>query len=99
MELDAMDRQLIVLKAHDRAVIGPGGNLQAGGEGFALDRQRVVAGGLKRAWQAAEHTLAVVVDGAQFAVHEFGCTHDTAAESLPERVMAETDAKPRQAAL
>ena len=55
VELHALDRQLAVAQAHDRAVGGLGGDLEHVGQAVAVDDQRVVAGGLERVGQAGEH--------------------------------------------
>src|SRR3984893_866278 len=48
MKLDAREWILTVPQPHDRAVIGPRGDLQLGGQTLAIDDERVVTGGRKR---------------------------------------------------
>ena len=70
MELHALDRQLAVAQAHDRAVGGLGGDLEHVGQPSAIDHEGVVAGGLERVGQAGEHAGAVVVHERRLAVHQ-----------------------------
>src|SRR5438309_9030993 len=49
MELHAGEWMLPVPQSHDRAILGPGGDLEVGRQGGAFHDQRVIAGGGKRA--------------------------------------------------
>src|SRR5262245_14306710 len=55
----------------------------------------MVAGGLERAVDAAEHAAALVLDGRQLAMHRHGRPHHRAAEHLPDRLVAKADAEQR----
>ena len=56
VELDAVDRELDVLHAHDDAALGARGDLQLIGQGVGQDRQRVVAGRRERIRKSLQHT-------------------------------------------
>ena len=51
---------LPVPQAHDRAVLEPGGHLEAVRQGVAFGDQGVVAGGRQRLGQSREHAVALV---------------------------------------
>ena len=70
-----------------------------GRQAVALDDQAVVARGLERRGQAAEDALALVVDGAELAVHDLAGAHHPAAEGLADRLVAEADAEQRRPGL
>ncbi len=60
------------------------------GKRFALDDQRVVARGGEGVGEFAEDAFGVVMDGAGFAVEEFGRANDFPAECGADGLMAET---------
>jgi hypothetical protein len=86
-----------VAQAHDRAVLQPGGDFQAGGQRGAFDDQRMIARGLEGRGQAAEHALSLVVHGAHLAVHDLAGAHHLAAEGLADGLVAEAHAQKRHA--
>lgn len=91
MELDAFDRKLPVAEAHDDAVGGFGGNFQAARERAAFDDERMVARGFEILREAAKNRLAVVMNFAGFAVHDFFRADDFAAERIADGLMAEAN--------
>ncbi|MNT40235.1 hypothetical protein D3C72_1765360 [compost metagenome] len=98
MELHALDRQRLVAHAHDLAVVGPGGDLQAFRQRLALDHQRMVAGAGHRVGDVAEHADIVVRHRRHLAVHQLLGVDDLAAKGLADALVAETDAHDRQLA-
>jgi hypothetical protein len=90
---------MLVAQAHDRAVFQPGGDFQQSGRRGAVDDERVIAGRLEGRGQAAEHALTGMVHGAHLAVHDLVAAHDLAAERLADGLVAEADAKKRDAGL
>jgi hypothetical protein len=95
VELYAVDRPRPVGQPHDLAVGGPCGDFQHVRQGFAADRQAVVAGGGEGRGQAPEHALARVLDRRGLAVHQgLGADH-LAAEGLAHGLMAQADAEDR----
>ncbi len=84
VELHPVHGPALVPQAHDLAVVGPGGDLQHVRQGFALDRQAVVARGGEGVRDALEHALAVVMDRAGLAVHQ-GLGADHLAADRPGR--------------
>lgn len=70
VELHALDRQGAMAQAHDGAILQPGGDLEAIGQAFALDHQRVIASGEEGRGQAAEHAFAFVIHLAHLAMHD-----------------------------
>src|SRR4051812_11037875 len=83
----------LVLHPHDLAVLGPGGDIELGGQGFATDRQAVVARAGEAVRQSLEHALAVVMDPAGLAMHQALSADHLAAIGLPNRLVAEADAE------
>ena len=82
MELHALDGERAVAQAHDLALRGPRGDLEAVGQRRALDDQRVVARRLERARQPREDARAVVLDRRGPPVHQPRRAHHLAAERL-----------------
>jgi hypothetical protein len=99
VELHALDREVAVAKAHDRAVLEPRGDLEAIGQARALHDQRMVARGSERGGQAREDALAVVMHLSELAVHDPVCAHDAPAEGLADGLVAEADTEKRYAGL
>ena len=95
MELDAVNGQFAVGKAHDFAFGGFGGDFEAAGEGFAFDDEGVVAGCLEGAGEAGEDILTGVENGGGFAMHEARGADDIAAEDLADALVAEADSEDR----
>ena len=97
MKLDAFDGQRTMAQAHENGCAAGVGRVRGGQEfvrqrGF-IDDERVVAGAGERGGQSGEDAMAVVGDRAGFAVHEFGCTDDLAAEGGSDGLMTEADAE------
>ena len=98
MELDALNGEGAMAQAHNHGVPiavfgGAGGDGQFAGERALGHDERVIAGAGERGGQIVEDALAVVIDGAGFAVHEMGGADDLAAEGLADGLVAETDAE------
>src|SRR4051794_12134529 len=96
VKLDALGGQLAVTDGHDRVAV-PGGSLEAVGK-VGVHDQRVVAPGHERGFEAAEDRPAVVLDARRLAVDGLA-SHDSAAERLRHRLVAEADAQHRDAGL
>ncbi len=62
MELDPVDPEPWAPDPHDRAVLGPGADLQTRAETAALDHERVVTSGRERVGSALEDAPAIVID-------------------------------------
>src|SRR5690606_3620943 len=86
VELHALDAQLAMAQAHDLAVVGPRGDLEAVGQRLALDRQRVVADRGERVGQPAKDADPRVVDRRGLAVHHLLRAHHLAAERRADRL-------------
>src|SRR6266487_6705458 len=84
--------------AHDLAVLGLCGNLEALGQGRAANRQRMVTRCHERARQSTKHAEAGMADRRGFSVDDFTRVHNLAAESLADRLMAEAHAQYRDPA-
>src|SRR5690606_19559858 len=97
MELHALDVELAMPYAHDLAVVGPGGELQAIRKVLAVDGERVVADRLECRRQALEKTDARMANRVGLAVHHTGGTYHPPAEGLPDRLVAKADAQDRAA--
>src|SRR5690606_20989051 len=97
MELHALDVELAMPYAHDLAVVGPGGELQAIRKVLAVDGERVVADHLECRRQALEKTDARMANRVGLAVHHTGGTYHPPAEGLPDRLVAKADAQDRAA--
>src|SRR5579872_4418502 len=94
VELHAVDRPLPVHHTHDDAVVGLGVDPERGGQALPLHHQRVIARRLERAAiEPVEQAGAVMADAAQLAMHRHRCPHHLAAESLADRLVAETHAE------
>ena len=91
VELDAFEFGATVADAHDDAVVGFGGDGEFAGHGFTVDDQRVVTRGGEGVREFAEDAFGVVMDGAGFAVEEFGRANDFPAECCADGLMAETN--------
>ena len=98
VELHALDGQRLVADAHDFAVVGPRGDVEAVGQRLALDGQRMVTGAGQRVGQALEDADILVVHRRNLTVHQLLGMHDPAAEGLADRLVAEADAEQRNLA-
>jgi hypothetical protein len=98
VELHPFHRQAAMAQAHDLAVLGVGGDVQAGGQAGALDDQGVVARRNKIVFDFLENSLPVVPDARSLAVHHLLCAYYPAAERLPDRLVTEAHAEQRHAA-
>jgi len=90
VELDAFEFGAAVPDAHDDAVFGFGGDGELARHGFAFNDQRMIARCGERVGEFAEDAFGVVMDGAGFAVKEFGRANDFPAECRADGLMAET---------
>lgn len=99
MKLHAVDGQLLVLQAHDLALVipGHGGDLQAVRESVALHQQGVITGGCEGLRQVFEDGLAAVLDDGGLAMHQAPGADDIAAEDMADALMAQADAEDRRA--
>src|SRR3954447_9485631 len=95
MELDAFDRQLAVADAHHLAVVAPRSDLELVRD--TRRGERVVAPDLQPLWEIAEHAAPVVLDAARLPVEQALSAADLAAERPDHRLVAEADAKGRNA--
>ena len=89
MELDAFEFGAAMADAHDDAVVGFGGDGEFTWQRFALDDERMVASRGERVGEFAEDAFGVVMDGAGFAVKEFGRANDFPAECRADGLMAQ----------
>src|SRR6202008_1091431 len=95
MKLHALDPQLSMAKAHNRAVVRFGGYFKLARQRFSLDDQRMIARGLKFLRQAAKNGPPVVLDPARLAVHQFTCADHTPPKRRPDCLMSQAHAKNR----
>ena len=95
MELHAVHGKRAMGKPHDHAVMGLRRHRQIVRQARAFDHERMVARGLEWGIDAAKHAFTLVLDLGQLAVDLNWGAHDLAAESLPDRLMAETDTQQR----
>lgn len=95
VELDTVHRLVLVLKAHDQAVVGLGRDFKAGGEALAFDDQGMIARHRVRGRQTGKDTFAVMRDRGNFAVFWLRGTDDFTAKGLSDGLMAEADAEQR----
>src|SRR5579862_175433 len=91
MELHAVGRQILVHQTHDKAAVGCRGDHQLVRHTCLLDDERVIARCQKWRVDAAKHARSAVADFRKLAVHRQRRPHHLAAESLPDRLMPETD--------
>ena len=68
MELNPFYGVFLVPQAHDYAPVCPGGTLQAIGQGFRVDDQRVITNRLEGLGKTCQDSLSVVVDHGCLAV-------------------------------
>src|SRR5579862_4523155 len=80
-------------KAHDRAIVRLGGDLEFARQRFPLDDQRVIASSLEFLRQAAKNRFAVVFDAARFSVHLFVRSNHAAAKRRTNCLMAQANGK------
>jgi len=96
VELQAVDRQCLVLEGHDQAVFALGCDGEAVGQGLGIDHQGVVAADFNPRGQVGEHRAgAVELDGRAFAVDRDGRVDDARAEGFANALVAEADAEHR----
>ena len=95
MKLHAPDGKFPVLHAHDFALVGFRRDFQAGGQGVALDDERMIARGRKRIGHALEQVQAVVFDERGFAMHHPVVHDHVGAEGVADALVAEADAEQR----
>ena len=95
VELNSVDRQLIVAHRLDRLVLGARIDLQAIGQVGSVDHQRMVARDREGRRQAAEKRCPVVGDCRSLAVHHPRRPHDPATERLADRLVAKAHAEQR----
>src|SRR5215813_7609724 len=99
MELDAFNGILFVAQSHnDFAAIrltGLGAYFQVFGEALLRDDQGMIAGGGHGTWGALKNRSVVMIDVADFSVHNFAGAHDISTEGSPDRLVSQTDAEHR----
>src|SRR5690606_33669398 len=103
VELHPFHIECLVAQTHDlvhAAVVAlrPGDDLEAVWQRLLFNDQRMVTRRGKRTRQAAEHTLAFVIDRRGLAMHHLARAHHLAAEYLAHALLAKADAKDRQLA-
>ena len=96
MELDAFDRQFLMTQPHDQSVGRFGRYFERIRQRLAFDDERMISSGLKFTFDPCKQRFSVVFYGDRFSVHRLGPADYLAAEMLPYRLMAETNAKDRQ---
>lgn len=74
--LEGLEGVLAMPQAHDDTGLGPARNFELVGEGVEPRGKRVIPGRLDALRDALEEPLAVVLDGARFAVHDLACGID-----------------------
>src|ERR1035437_6679173 len=94
MELHAVHRQARMRETHHQAIVGFGIDGQLARHAGAFHHQRMIARGVERPVDAAEHAGAGVLDLEHLAVGRRRA-HHFAAERLPDRLMPEADAEDR----
>src|ERR1700690_3731623 len=94
MELHAVHRQARMRETYHQAVAGFGIDGELARHAGALDHERMIARGVERPVDAAEHAGAGVLDLEHLAVRRRRA-HDFAAERLSDRLMTEADAEDR----
>src|SRR3546814_11964632 len=92
MELDAVDRQLDMADAHDRAIVA--GRVDREDGRNIDDLKAVVARRGERRGQVCKQAASVVADGRGLAVHQMAALHPSA-EMLATPLVAEAAAAPR----
>ncbi len=85
MELNAVDWQRRVAKAHDMAVIA--GRIHDKARRHIFDDKRMIARCLKRRWQAFKQSAPIMCDGRCFAVHQSAASNG-AAKMLADGLVA-----------
>src|ERR1043165_6806987 len=98
MELNSPDGIQLVLYAHDFSFLGLGSNLQAVGQGIALDDQRMIAGCRERVGHTFEQSFAVMFNWGSLAVHHSVIDDYIAAEHMPDALMAQANTQGRNVA-
>jgi len=95
MKLYAPNRELPVTDAHDLMILRGGGDCQAFGQGITLNHEGVVTGGWKFLRHILKNILVVMTDLRGFPVHQLIGPNNFPAEGLPDRLVAEANAKER----
>src|SRR6056300_539282 len=92
VELDAVDRQIFVLKAHNGAVFQLGGDIKSIRQGIAVNHQRMIASGFKWRGKALEKPFSGVVHHTHFTMNDFVAPNDIATEGLTNCLMPKANA-------
>ena len=96
VKLNALDRQLAMLKPHNRAILKLCGDFKAIRKAFALNNQRMIPGGVKWCRQTCKNAFAVVMHLAHLAMHDLMTPGHSAAKSLADGLMPQADAHQRR---
>src|SRR5579862_9490768 len=95
MKLNAPNGKLLVLHAHDFALIGLGCDFQAVGQGISADDQRMIARRGEWIWHAFKKVLAVMLYRRSFAMHHPVVHHNISTENMANALVAQADAQRR----
>src|SRR5207244_6782688 len=93
VELHPGERVLTMAQPHHDAGIRPGRNLELRWQAVALDHQRVIAGGGKRARDAPKDRLLLVEHLRDLTVHDLLRLSHSTAVGFPETLVTQTDAE------
>src|SRR6266704_4074647 len=95
MELDTLDLQIAMPKAHDDSICGLGRDLQDIGKTRSLDDQRVIASDLDVGRQSLEDSDATMCQFARLAMDRSRCTDDSSTECFADGLMSKADSENR----
>src|SRR5476649_234192 len=99
MKLYTLERQGSMADPHDfirlSRKLAPGSGLKAKRQTVRGHHQRMIAGYGQRVGQGAKDPAAIVADNGGFAMHHLPGARNTAAKSLGDGLMPQTDAQDR----
>ncbi len=93
MELHAEYWQFSMLKPLNHPILALGRHAKATWEAITGDHQRVITVGDKRAGQPAQHSRALVCNGANLTVHRNWRAYDPSSKRLTDALMTQTNAQ------
>src|ERR1041384_2602807 len=95
MELNAVDRELALLQAHDFAFGGLGGDFEIRRQRFATNDQRMVTRRFERIWKAFKDSSVAMPHRRSFPMHQSRRGNNFGAENRADALMAETNTEDR----